>query len=127
MPVHLLDTDILIDFLRGREAARELIAQLSPPESIPFISVVSVAELLAGMKSGEQKATEGFLSLFKKIPVTEVIARSAGFLLNTYGKTHGLELGDALIAATAMELDATLLSCDSRHYPMPFLKKQRPY
>lgn len=123
----LLDTDILIDFLRGRESARLLMARFESAAEIPFISTVSVAELMAGTRAGEEGATEALLSLLEKIPVSESIARSAGSLLNIYRKRHGMELADALIAATSLALGATLLTRNVRHYPMPELKLERPY
>lgn len=127
MPVHLLDTDILIDFLRGREEARTLVEQFISATEVPYISVVTVAELLAGMRRGEEEATEGLLGLFLKIPVSESIARSAGVILRRYVKSHGLELGDAIIGATALATGAVLVTRNLKHYPFPEIELRSPY
>ncbi len=127
MPAYLLNTDILIDFLRGSPEAHQLMQRLESEGAFPTISTVSVTELLAGLKSGEEEATESFLSILVKIPVSEDVARSAGLLLGAYRKSHALELADGLVAATAITQGATLVTRNVKHYPMPRLKKLRPY
>lgn len=127
MAPYLLDSDILIDFLRGHEKARLLISEFESAEEIPLISTVSVAELVAGMRPGEKEATEKFLILLEKIPVSESMARLAGSFLRTYRKTHGLELGDALVAGTAVATATTLVTRNVKHYPMPQVNLFRPY
>ena len=125
--VHLLDTDILIDFLRGREEARAFMGRYEAAAEPPLISVVSVTELWAGMRHGEERATSALLSALRKIPLSEEIAFAAGNMLRTYRRSHGTELGDALIASTAVELSATLITRNVKHYPMPTVKVLRPY
>ncbi len=63
----------------------------------------------------------------RKIPVAEEVAFRAGKLLSTFQRGHGLELGDALIAATAIEYDAILVTRNVKHYPMSEIKLLRPY
>jgi len=125
--VHLLDTDILIDFLRGRGDARAFLGRYEAAAEPPVISVVSVTELWAGMRPGEESATGALLSALRKIPLSEEIALAAGNMLRTYRRSHGIELGDALIASTAVELGATLITRNVKHYPMPALTVLRPY
>jgi hypothetical protein len=125
--VQLLDTDILIDFLRGRGEARAFLDRYEAAAEPPLISVVSVTELWAGMRPGEERATGALLSALRKIPVSEEIALAAGSMLKTYRRSHGTELGDALIASTAAELDATLITRNVKHYPMPSVTVLRPY
>ena len=127
MAVHLLDTDILIDFLRGRREARVFLGRYAAVAEPPVISVVSVTELWAGMRQGEESATGALLSALRKIPLSEEIALAAGNMLRTYRRSHGTELGDALIASTAVELGATLITRNIKHYPMPAVTVLRPY
>ena len=127
MRAHLLDTDVLIDFLRGRRAARALVESFESAGEVPLISIVSVAELIAGMKAGEEEATMRFLAILGKIPIAEEVAFTAGRLLSTFQQGHRLELGDALIAATAIEYDATLVTRNVKHYPMSEINLLRPY
>jgi predicted nucleic acid-binding protein len=127
MAHQLLDSDILIDFLRGRVAAWSLMAHLRAAGEVPLISVVSVAEILAGAQRGEEEAAERLLSVLEKIPVSESIARAAGDFLHAYQRSHGLELGDAVVAATALTAGATLVTRNLKHYPMPQVEVLRPY
>ena len=102
-------------------------ARLLAAGDATLISTVSMAEILAGAKPDEREATERLLSVLEKIPVSESIARYAGDFLRAYQRNHGLELGDALVAATALDAGATLFTRNVRHYPMPQIEVVPPY
>jgi predicted nucleic acid-binding protein len=103
----LLDTDILIDFLRGYNKAVDFVTENS--HKIILSSIV-VAELNAGVKGvAEQTALDNFVSLFPVIPVTYEIARAGGLFKRDYGKSHGVGLADAIIAATCESENAELM------------------
>lgn len=66
-----------------------------------ILSSIVVAELYAGVKGdSELNALENFVSLFRIIPVTSEIARTGGLYKRDFGKSHGVGLADAIIAAT---------------------------
>ena len=112
----LLDTDVLIDFFRGYSKAVTFVNKHS--RRIVLSSIV-VAELCAGVKDGtEQLTLENFVSLFRVIPVTTEIAKAGGLYKRDYGKSHGVGLADAIIAATAMAENADLKTLNIKHYPM---------
>jgi hypothetical protein len=112
----VLDTDVLIDVLRGREAARSFL-QDAADHYVPCCSVISVAELYVGMRPEEETATRRFLDGLVVIPVTQEIAEVAGrFKKRT--KSRQLELADCLIAATAFVEGATLATGNVKDYPM---------
>lgn len=112
----LLDTDVLIEYLRGRAKAIEYLEGLTSDLSI---SVISVAELFTGVKGDEEKrALKQFLLAFSILPVTEKIARLGGLYRREYRSSHGTGLADALIAATAEENSASLMTFSRRHFPM---------
>lgn len=112
----LPDTDVLVDFLRGNSKAVALVRDSS--DRI-ILSAIVVAELYAGVKgAAEQSALDAFISLFRVIPVTHAHARSGGLLKRDYGKSHGVGLADAIVAATAQAENASLLTLNTRHYPM---------
>jgi predicted nucleic acid-binding protein len=79
------------------------------------------------MRQGEESATGALLSALRKIPLSEEIALAAGNMLHTYRRSHGTELGDALIASTAVEIGAPLITRNIKHYPMPTVAVLRPY
>ena len=115
----LVDTDVLIDFLRGREQAVSFVNRESDRIILPAIVV---AELYAGVRGEkgetEQGALERFLSLFRVVHVTAAIARLGGLYKRDYGKSHGISLADAVVAATATVENAQLKTLNVKHYPM---------
>lgn len=118
MPIaFLVDTDVLIDYLRDETVAVSYLESLPPPL---LISAISVAELYAGVREGNERfALDEFLDAFEIVPVDEEIAVAGGLYRRGYGKSHGTGLSDALIAATATLRNATLVTLNHKHFPMP--------
>lgn len=114
-PKFLINTDVLVDFLRGFPVAIEYIKTHS--EDI-IISAISVAELYAGVKDSEREQLDALISLFEVIPITQEIAVTGGLLKQQYFKSHGVGLADAIIAATSNNLNVTLKTLNIRHFPM---------
>jgi hypothetical protein len=123
----LIDTDIAIDHFHGNQSAREFFAQVLASGDPLYISVVTLTELLAGMRSGEEELTEKLLSLFTVIDVDNAIGRKAGKYLRQYSRSHKLDLGDALIAATTAMMGAELVTRNIKHYPMKDIRITAPY
>jgi len=118
----LLDTDIVIDFLRRRDYARKLLENWAG-EGLLAISTLTHLEIYQGMKGGEEKATNVFLDGMISVAVDVPIARRAGSILGelrSKGVTIGI--GDAIIAATALQVSAPLLTNNVEHYPFTDLK-----
>ena len=114
----LVDSDVLIAHLRGNDSARDWLigARRNGPLSI---SVVSVSELIGGMRSVERREVWRLLSSFRAEPATEIIARRAGEMMRRYRRSHsGIGLGDYLIAATADVKGLQLATLNVRHFPM---------
>ena len=112
----LLDSDIAIDYLRGAPPA---VAFVREHESVIALSAVTVAELFAGVRDGEETGRlEEFVGLFPVIAVDGPIARQAGLHRRDYGPSHGVGLADGMIAATAMARELRLQTLNVRHYPM---------
>lgn len=115
---YLLDSDILIEHLRGRLQASTYITNLKSEGDL-LVLAITVAELYAGARHEREKdAIDSLLHLVKIIPVDETIAIKGGLYRLQYGKSHGTGLMDALIAATAEQIEATLITFNQRHYPM---------
>jgi predicted nucleic acid-binding protein len=112
----LLDTDVLVDFFRGSNKA---IAFVNTHASRIILSSIVVAELYAGVKGdAELTVLENFISLFRVIPLTSGIAKTGGLYKRDYGKSHGVGLADAIIAATCEAENAELKTLNIKHYPM---------
>ncbi|MBW1693830.1 MAG: type II toxin-antitoxin system VapC family toxin [Deltaproteobacteria bacterium] len=118
----LLDTDVLVDFLRGYGKA---VAFVNAQSFRIILSSIVVAELYAGVKGdAEQAVLENFVSLFRIVPVSAEIAKAGGLYKRDYAKSHGVGLADAILAATAVAENAALKTLNTKHYPM--LKGLRP-
>lgn len=113
----VLDTDVLIDQLRGRESTRDFLHDLVG-HSVPCCSVISVAEIHAGMREEETAHTTDFLDGLVILPVTREIAEVAGHFKRR-SKSRRLELADCLIAATAFVEGASVATGNVKDYPMP--------
>ena len=123
----LIDTDIAIDHFHGHHAAMEYFAENLAAGEVLSISVVTLTELLAGMRAGEEERTGRLLGLFTIHAVDEQIARRAGSYLNQFHRSHNLELGDALVAATAAHIGDELITRNLKHYPMSDISIAVPY
>ena len=115
----LLDTDVLIDFLRGHDKA---VSFVNANLDRIILSSIVVAELYAGVRGGkgdaEQVVLENFLSLFRVVPISGDVAKLGGLYKRDYGRSHGVGLADAIVAATATLEDAELKTLNVKHYPM---------
>jgi len=112
----LIDADVLIDFFRRRPGASNFVRGLT---ARPFIGVITVAELFAGVREGEERvALERFLSRCTVVDLDEQICTAAGLLLRQFRKSHGIGLADALVAAAAESVGARVVTLNAKHFPM---------
>lgn len=115
----LLDTTVAVDHLRGLEAAVDLLRGLIDDDEPIAASELVRFELLAGAREDERESLEEFSSAVTWMPVDESIARLAGLLARRLRRSHtGIDDVDYLIGATALVLDAELLTTNVRHFPM---------
>jgi predicted nucleic acid-binding protein len=117
--VKLLDTTVAVDHLRGIGAAVDLLNRLLRDEEAIAASEVVRFELLAGVRDPELGALEDFFSALSWVPVDEAVTRTAGLLARKHRKGYGgIDDIDYLISATALVVDAELLTTNVRHFPM---------
>jgi predicted nucleic acid-binding protein len=117
--VKLLDTTVAVDHLRGVAPAVDLLSRLIGGEEAVGASEVVRFELLAGVRDTEIEALEQFFSALSWVPVDEAVTRTAGLLAPKHRKAYsGIDDVDYLIAATALVVDADLLTTNVRHFPM---------
>ncbi len=120
----LVDSSVIIDYLRHRKSAIEYIGALT---SRPKVSVASILELYMGARSRlEEIAIEDLLAASDILPVTLEIARAAGQIMKHYGRANGLDDLDAIIAATAEHHGLELATLNVKHFPM-FAKLKPAY
>ncbi len=117
LSIFLIDTDVLIDYLRGINEAVQYLENLA--EKNVAVSVISVAELYSGSRNKkEDEIIRLFLKDFIIYPVTAEIAEAAGKLKQQYFKSHGVGIADAIIAATSQKHQIPLTTLNTKHFPM---------
>jgi predicted nucleic acid-binding protein len=124
---YLLDTDILISYLRGHSGTIDLLKSLARNGASFSISVITVVEIESGIRAGEKAKTKELLDSMESIILDSPMAHLAGSFLREYRrKGVSLSLADVMIAATAVNENLILLTYNQRHYPMPEIKFHRP-
>ena len=111
----IFDSDVVIWASRGDAEAASWINA----DSDPAMSVVTLMEVLQGTRSAvEMKQTRQLIRVlqFRVLPLTESIGNAATALIEEHALAHGLQLADALIAATAIDAAEVLATGNVRHF-----------
>lgn len=115
----LLDTTVAVDYLRGRQEAHDTLGDVTHTPGRILASELVRFEIVAGARPSEVSAIERFLAALQWVPVNRRVARVAGELARRFRPSYsGIEDVDYLIAATALILDADLLTTNVKHFPM---------
>lgn len=113
----LMDTDVLIWNLRGNAKAAELLDNAGGFT----VSAITYMELIQGVRDkAEMNILRRSLQYWDAYvqPIDADISARAMFLMETHALGNGLQLADALIAATAISLGAPLVTANDKHYRM---------
>jgi hypothetical protein len=127
MEPYLVDTDVIIDHLRGEQKARDFLVRAMTEDSQILYSVITKAELYAGLRPGEEESVQRLLNSMEEVGINGKIAETGGKYKREFGASHGLLLPDALVAACAKQTGATLITLNRKNYPMSDIKIQVPY
>jgi predicted nucleic acid-binding protein len=113
--VSLIDTDVMIDLSRENANAASYLDSLDDPA----ISIVTAQELIVGARDRRDlHAIDSLVTAYRVIHVDAAIGQLAYELLKRYAKSDGLRTFDSLIAATAIQLNTTLVSKNRKHFAM---------
>jgi predicted nucleic acid-binding protein len=113
----IVDTDVLIWYMRGHVQAQRVIQGLDAFN----VSAVTYMEILQGIRDkSELRALKQFMVSRRVacVPVDRAITDRAIYLMERFSLSHGLRMGDALIAATVDIRGDTLLTANASHYRM---------
>ena len=122
----LVDTSVLIDYLRGHEGAAELLERERAAAPL-HASEITRLEILAGMRPAEEDGTRLLLSTLVWHPVDAEVAEEAGALGRQWLPSHHtIDSADLAIAATVILNRSSLLTRNIRHFPM-FADLNLPY
>ncbi len=120
----LLDTCVVVDYLRQKQQATDYIQAL---QIVPHLSAVTVMELYAGVRGREEKRhLEIMIAHSVVLEVSGEIGAEAGTILKEYRPKNGMDAIDAIIAATAKDHNLELVTLNLKHFSM-FKGLKRPY
>lgn len=114
----LLDSDVIIAWLRGYEPIARLIPALLQKGEVLSWTPVSVAEIFAGVRKSEERQVENLFLVLEPLSLSPAMGRKAGQYLRAYSRSHGVELADAFLAAAAHSEGMQLWTLNRKHYPM---------
>ncbi len=114
----VIDTNIIIDHLKGVPQATNQLKEIEAGNFTGLISTITIMELVSAPRITEQRmdAIRELLDIFEHIPVDSRVASIAGIFLAKYRASHGLNPMDALIAATAHVNEAVLFTLNKKHF-----------
>ena len=121
---YLIDTDILIEHLRGKINISSIVGNFS--NNIYYISVISIAEIYSFLFTQEYQAVDELIRIMTVINIDSLVSKTAGKYRMLYYKSHNLTIPDALIAATAKINGLALITRNIRHFPMDDIIKISP-
>lgn len=125
MAKYLLDSDVIIDWLRRAEHVVEWLMGRDAAGDFLGWSPVSIAEIYAGLRSREESVIADLMRVLDCVEIDARVGQKAGRYRHLFGRSHDVEIADALIAATAHVHGLTLCTRNLKHYPMRDIKKKR--
>lgn len=119
MATYFLDTTVIIDALNNKRGRQDLLLDLLRQGHLLACCAVNVAEVYAGLRPKEEKATEEFLRSLEYYHITWPVARLAGLLKRDHAKKGiAVSIADATIAAVAIAHDLPLLTDNVNDFKM---------
>jgi tRNA(fMet)-specific endonuclease VapC len=119
MVTYLLDTSVIIDVLNDKKNRRQLLRELISQGNTLACCPINITEVYAGLRPKEEESTVRFLRTLQLYPMTWPVAEMAGLLKRDHAKKgQTLNLGDVIIAATALHNSLTLITDNTKDFPM---------
>jgi len=115
-----IDADILIWHLRGKRKALNFLRRLRDGDEYElWTGAMQRAEVVFFMRPDEEESTMLFLSQFKTEYVDQSRIDKAASLYRKWHPSHGIDINDAILAATVMQTGGKIFCLNRKHYPMP--------
>ena len=119
MKTYLLDSDVIIAYLRGYEEPVRFVNYLVADGALLGCCHVNVVEIYAGMREKERNITEQLINSLRFFTIDLDAAKLAGDMIRDYrSKGITIALADAMVAAAAIRNDLVLVTYNKKHYPM---------
>lgn len=113
----LVDSDIIIWYLKGRQKEEKLLKDLSQRGNL-HISVVTITEIRAGLTKDAKRVVSRLKDILEPVNITSQVAELAG----EFKQKYRLDIADMLIAASASTHNHTLVTYNKKHFPMKEIK-----
>lgn len=113
--IYLCDTCILIDYLKGNNDIRQKLSD-DRKQGLGMSSVTYMELMVGALNKREAGIIKKAFSDFEIVEISEAISTRARNLVENYAKSHGLLIPDALIAASALELQIPLYTANIRDF-----------
>ena len=123
-----VDADVLIWHLRGERKSPAFLRGLrADPDCELWTGALQRAEVLFFMRPDEEEQTLLFLAQFRTAAVDQAVIDKAASLYRRWHPSHGVDINDAILAATAIETGGQIFCLNTKHYPMPDLLVRRAW
>ena len=113
----IVDSDVIIEVLRGNTKTTSWLRKVRNSGLAIRYSPVSRAEIRAGARVKERAAISALFESLAVLPIEASTGDLAGDQLSRFARSHSVQFGDALIAATALELGEELATFNAKHFP----------
>jgi predicted nucleic acid-binding protein len=122
------DTDVLIWHLRGDSRALDFLKAMSQKSGIEWwMSAINRAEIVFFMRPEEKEKTMLFLTRFQTRPVDAAIIDTAAGFFKKWNPSHGMDINDAILAATVETCGGVLYTLNEKHYPVPSIVVEKAW
>jgi predicted nucleic acid-binding protein len=123
-----VDTDVLVWHLRGDPHSSAFLRELrAAPDCEFWTGAMQRAEVLFFMRAGEEERTRLLLAQFRTAAVDQAVIDKAASLYRRWHPSHGVDINDAILAATAIETGGQIFCLNTKHYPMPDVLVRRAW
>ena len=123
-----IDSDVLTWHLRGERKALNLLNKLRDNEQNDlWIGAMQRAEVIFFMRPAGESATLIFLAQFQTTPIDQQIIDKAGEYYREWNPRNGMDVNDAILAATVLQTGGKIYTLNSKQFPMPEVTVQRAW
>jgi predicted nucleic acid-binding protein len=123
-----IDSDVLIWHLRGDRRALDFFRTFNQKGAYElWVGAMQRAEIVFFMRPEEEEETKLFLTQFKTASIDQAIIDMAGVLFRKWHPSHGIDVNDAILSATAMKTGGIIYCLNRKHYPMTGLVIHRAW
>ncbi len=113
----IVDSDVIIEVLRGNTKTTSWLRKVRNSGLAIRYSPVSRAEIRAGARVKERAAISALFESLAVLPIEASTGDLAGDQLSRFARSHSIQLGEALIAASALEHGEELATFNAQHFP----------